>query len=185
MSVAPERDLRINWCFFSLALKNNDLENNNDNFEVTAHKASHRILRIMLEAQKEGADIGEMYTYFGGKKHLEKQLFDDEMIKQALNHLDLPDVLFTAADNTHLDQELNDSTQSATDIVGNNVGVPIITFEIDNQKTGFFGPVLNKLPDIRTSLNIWDSVSTLAQIPEFSELKRRHNGPADTTSTKT
>ena len=66
-----------------------------------------------------------------------------------------------------------------------DIGVPVIVFESENgTKQGYFGPVLNELPELEESLVIFDSLSKLATVKSFYELKRtRPAGDPDVYST--
>ena len=75
--------------------------------------------------------------------------------------------------------------KEAISVAGEDIGVPTIVFELeDGTKTGYFGPVLQDLPDKEESLRLWDSLSVLATDKSFYELKRsRPAGVPDVYST--
>ena len=55
----------------------------------------------------------------------------------------------------------------------------------DGERRGYFGPVLNAMPNEEEGLAIWDGLSTLAPVTSFYELKRtRPGGGPDTASTE-
>ena len=65
-------------------------------------------------------------------------------------------------------------------LVGNDVGTPIIgVLDATGNEVGIFGPVITAIPaDHDDALRLWDSVTFLAGLPEFHELKRtRRTGP--------
>ncbi len=187
IQVSAHREIAIRWRPFSLALKNDELVARDDESEHAAnHRGSHRVLRVIAAASESYADkLLDMYTLFGIKFHLVDTPFDDAMIRDVLADLELPSELARAADDETYDKALHGSMQSALDIVGNDVGVPLIVFALDDDsKQGYFGPVLNELPELEESLQIWDGLSKLATTKSFYELKRsRPGGDPDVVST--
>jgi hypothetical protein len=67
---------------------------------------------------------------------------------------------------------------SAFDVVGKDVGIPIIVFEDGNKKLGYFGPVLSQVPIGKDAINVWEGVSKLASYNHFFELKRTRDESA-------
>ncbi len=187
IQVAEKRDITINWQPFSLALKNNELSNSNSEGSAYAqsHNEAHRILRVIEAGVAAGADRGKLYTDFGSIKHIENNPYDDMAIAIVLGINKLDASLADAADDTSYDEQLQASLATAVSIVGPDVGVPTIIFTRDDgSKVGYFGPVLQSLPDKENGLKIWDSLATLAVTHEFYELKRsRPSGLPDTGST--
>lgn len=183
--VSGQRDLKIDWRPFSLALKNDELDGQDHTKEAANHRAAHRVLRVMLAAEKHGADLGRLYTEFGKPFHLLDQAYDDSLITQALADLDLPADLLAAADDTAYDDKLASSLQTAIKVAGDDIGVPTIVFTADDgSKSGFFGPVLQQLPSEAAAFRLWDGLSQLAADSNFYELKRsRPGGKPDVFST--
>jgi hypothetical protein len=126
-----------------------------------------------------------MYTTFGIKHHVAGFDLDDEIIAGVLDEHHLPVHLLDAGDDVGYDVQLNSSMQSAIDIAGSDIGVPTIVFEaVDGTLNGFFGPVLQTLPDLDEGLRLWDGLSLLASDKNFYELKRsRPSGGPDVAST--
>lgn len=139
----------------------------------------------MLAAQNKGASIIDLYTDFGIQHHVAGNEFDDELIRKVLAKHKLPADLLQAADDTAYDKELRASLKSATDVAGQDIGVPTIIFKLaDGSKNGYFGPVLQNLPELDESLKLWDGLSLLATNKSFYELKRsRPAGNPDVYST--
>lgn len=186
LMVSSQRNLDITWQPFSLAIKNNELEPRDDESEHAAlHRASHRVLRVMAAAEKNGAKLIDLYTTSGVKHHVAGFDFDDDHLREILTENNLPLELAAAADDTSYDQALRDSMQGALDAAGQDIGVPTIVFTNETgQKQGFFGPVLQTLPDASEALDLWDGLSKLATNSSFYELKRsRPSGDPDVYST--
>lgn len=185
LMVSGDRNINISWCPFSLAIKNDELLGKNNSHSSDAHRSAHRVLRVMMAAQKQGAKLIDLYTDFGIANHIAGQEFNDELIRDVLDKHKLSPDLLKAADDKSYDESLKDSIASATEIVGQDIGVPTIVFELkDGTKAGYFGPVLQDLPDKEESLKLWDALSELATSKSFYELKRnRPQGGPDVYST--
>ncbi|NLA43042.1 disulfide bond formation protein DsbA [Candidatus Saccharibacteria bacterium] len=185
--ISNERDINTTWRPFSLALKNNEVYlKSGENKNTFAHQNSHRALRVMLAANKQfDTPLIDLYSASGMIYHILGEPLDDNGLKLMLKNLNLPENLISAADSDLFDKELKSYIDEATKIAGKDIGVPTIIFNLaDGSRHGYFGPVLNRLPDMDESLKIWDSLSTLATTPSFFELKRsRKSNMADVAST--
>ena len=70
--------------------------------------------------------------------------------------------------------DLRTRQQRAVDLVGDDVGTPVIRIG----DTAFFGPVVTPAPTGEAALQLWDGVVLAASVPGFFELKRsRDVGP--------
>lgn len=187
LMVSGERDLEVTWRPFSLALKNDELDpaTPDKTEHGDMHRAAHRVLRVMLAAEDRGAKLIELYTAFGIPYHLAGDAYDDNLIAKVLERQGLPAALASAADDTSYDEQLAVSIKSATDVAGQDIGVPTIIFTAtDGSQQGFFGPVLQELPGLEAALKLWDGLSLLASNKDFYELKRsRPDGQPDVAST--
>jgi len=184
--VSGERDINITWQPFSLAIKNDVLPGgggSSDHAEL--YRSSHRVLRVLLAAHKGGAQLVDLYTDFGIARHLSGDDFTDELIARIVQRRQLPAACAQAADDVSYDSAIRASMNEALELTGQDVGVPIIVFENkDGSKNGYFGPVLQTLPDLEESLALWDGLSALAANTNFYELKRtRPSGNPDVYST--
>lgn len=180
LQVSAEREIDITWRQFSLALKNDELTaKDGDNKYVMAHRASHRVHRVIAQAVAEhGASAIELYSEFGIRYHIMERELDDEVILEVLAAKELPAELLSFADDTSLDAGLQTEIDSAVEAAGKDIGVPTIIFKAsDGERLGYFGPVLNSLPDtLIESLAIWDGLSKLATVKSFYEIKRNRPG---------
>ena len=189
LEVSVQRDVDVTWRPFSLAMKNNELAGDDDavNEHGEMHRSSHRVLRVITKAaEQHGASVIDLYSAFGRRFHLDHEKYDDMMIADVLADAGLPAELAKAADDTSLDEGLQASIDSAVEAVGDDTGVPTIVFVSDDgQRRGFYGPVLQELPNKDDALCLWDSLVGLVSVPAFYELKRtRPEGMPDTASTK-
>jgi DSBA-like thioredoxin domain len=183
--VSNDRNINITWKPFSLAIKNDTLHNNADSKYAAGSRAAHRVLRVMLAAEKEKASLLDLYTEFGIQHFVVGLDYDHAMIKKILERKKLPVSLLKFADDEKLDAKIEASMKEAISIAGEDIGVPTIVFELkDGTKAGYFGPVLQDLPDKEESLRLWDGLSMLATDKSFYELKRsRPAGGPDVYST--
>lgn len=179
LMVQPQRGIDIEWKPFSLALKNKELKDLNKNDKnAVEHRSSHRVLRVIQRATlQHGASLIDLYTAFGIGFHISGKPYDNKMIESVLKQKDLPLSLLEYADDEKIDDSLENIIKEATEVVGNDIGVPTIIYNKKGAKTGFFGPVLQELPDKDEALKLWDSLLVLTSTNSFYELKR--NRPSD------
>lgn len=188
LQVSAHRDITIDWQPFSLALKNDELvARDGESVHAQSHRDSLRMLRVLLATEKQhNLSLLDGYTASGMIRHILGDPLDDGGIRAVVvNQLELPESLMTAADDTNYDEILKNHIDEAVAIVGKDIGVPTIIFELESgEKQGYFGPVLNELPELSESLTIWDGLSQLATVKSFYELKRtRPTGNPDVAST--
>lgn len=187
LEVQGERDIDITWRQFSLAIKNKELANDgsDESPHGEVHRAAHNVNRVILAAVEQGASAIDLYTAFGTRNHIDGRKYDDAMITEVLAEQGLSADLAKAAQDTSYDAKLEKELQSALDAAGGEVGVPTIVFTgKDGKRLGYFGPVLNEMPEREEGLAIWDGLEKLATVTSFYELKRtRPKGGPDTAST--
>jgi len=186
LQVSNKRDITIQWIPFSLTLKNNELDQRTKHTPYAEeHYAAHRVIRVIEAATEHGGSLINLYTRFGISYHLGKEKFTDSLIEEILKEQELPASLLKEADSKNWDPILQNKIDQAVSVVGNDIGVPTIIFQnTKGQKRGFFGPVLQDLPEIDESVKLWDAISALAQSSHFYELKRaRPQGMPDVVST--
>ncbi len=162
----------VSWKSFSLLIKNGS-DMNKD--YVEKFTATRDMLRIVEFARSKYGNriVDRLYTEFGIKVHHESD-FSDLAIKQVLKKvcsLDF-DEMCNSKDNSELDKVINESMDSAFEVVGRDVGVPIIVFDNTNKKLGYFGPVLSKSPVGEEATRLWHGIKNLAEYEHFFELKR-------------
>lgn len=187
LQISSHREVNVTWRPFCLAIKNDELAKKpNETRHAQSHRDSLRMLRVILAAERDhGTELIRSYTESGMIRHILGDHLDDAGIAQVISNLELPAELLAAADDTSYDTTLQHSLDEAIAVVGNDIGVPTIVFELpDGRQQGYFGPVLNELPELQDSLTIWDSLCRLAIVPGFYELKRsRPEGDPDVGST--
>jgi hypothetical protein len=174
--VQPHRDIDITWRPISLLLKN-EPEPGSGWYDSAAF--THGLLRVMESVRTSDGNDGvfKLYWEFGSRIHHDKESPFDPA--DALAEVGL-DVSHAAAfDDGSWDEVILASMDEALELVGNDVGTPIIAF--DNSagvKTGYFGPVISRIPSPEKSIAMWDALVTMMDIDSFFELKRtRSEGP--------
>lgn len=184
--VSKSRDINIQCFPFSLAMKNNELDGEDVTGHLDTHSIAHKVIR-MIEAihEKEGLSRSDLYTAFGKAYFVEKELHDDIFMAEVLNRLGLSDHYLEIAESEQYDPQIRDHLNNAIEIVGDDVGVPLTIFENENgEKQGYFGPVLQGLPDEHEGLELFDGLSKLATSSRFFELKRSRKGGSKVKTTK-
>lgn len=186
IEVSEHRDISIDWLPFSLAMKNEELNGDDVTGHLDTHTIAHQVLRIIESVYKnEGIDRGVLYTEFGKSYFLDKKLNDDDFMQAVLERMGVDSKYILEAENSDIDKSLKAHIKNAIEIVGDDVGVPLIIFLNENgQRQGYFGPVLQGLPEKQEGLVLWDALSLLGSNSHFYELKRSRTGGSKVKSTK-
>lgn len=180
--VAPRRDLDVDWRSISLKVRNEGRELDPE-YEAKVRPAIERsfgLLRV-VEAVREaghGDRIRDLYLEMGRHFHHHDDdglTFDIEvtLVKAGV------DGSFAAAyDDPSWNEHVRASTVEAETVAGDDVGTPIVAFEVDGQWRGYFGPVLPAVPRGEDAVRLWDGLAAMIQVEGFYELKRtRTLGP--------
>ncbi len=175
--VAAQRDLDIEWLPISLLVKNGTRKGEPFFKEVTA---SHGMLRVVeaLRAAGHADRIGDLYTELGRSLHVAGEPVD---LAAILDGLGLARGFAGAADDEGHDAAIRSAMDDGLALVGDAVGTPIIAVERSDGtgRVGLFGPVITELPDVESSLRLWDGFIAMVETDGFFELKRtRSVGPA-------
>jgi 2-hydroxychromene-2-carboxylate isomerase len=168
--VQPHRDLDIEWLPISLLEKNGTREGEPFFAEVTA---SHGMLRVVeaLRAAGHADRIGDLYTELGRALHVDEVPVD---LRAVLSGLGLDKRFAQAADDERHDAAIRESMEDGLGLVGSAVGTPIIAVPRSDGsgRVGLFGPVITALPDVESSLRLWDGFIAMVETDGFYELKR-------------
>jgi len=174
--VQPHRDIDITWRPISLFLKN---EPDQDSPWYEGSKFTHGLLRVMESVRTSDGNDGvfKLYWEFGSRIHHDKETPFDPADALATVGLDTSHAL--AFDDESWDAVIRSGMEEGLALVGNDVGTPIIAFDnSDGVKTGYFGPIISRIPSTEKSVAMWDALVTMMDIDSFFELKRtRSEGP--------
>ena len=175
--VLPHRNLDVNWQPISLLWKN-DPPVGSPYYEG-AH-FTHRLLRVQESVRTTEGDDGvlRLYREYGKRLHHDgERPFDPVDALKAVGY----DVKHAEAfDDERWDEEIRTRMDQGLELVGTNVGTPIIAIErSDGSWGGYFGPVISKVPSTEQSLELWDALVDMMDIDEFFELKRTRTGAPD------
>lgn len=164
--VEQVRDITVDWHVMSLGILNDAEDKEQDpNVWLPARAA------VAVE-QRLGHDrLGEFYTAVGTQIHNNDVSDREAAVRTALEEIgasEQADQVIADARTDVNDKALASSHQQAIDLVGNEVGTPVVQFG----DTAFFGPVLSKIPRGEEAGKIFDGAVALAGYPYFYELKR-------------
>ena len=65
------------------------------------------------------------------------------------------------------------------DLVGDDVGSPVIRLPDVSSEVAYFGPVVNPVPRGDDALRLWAGIEALVSTPQLYELKRTRTAPPD------
>ena len=168
LEVQAQRDIEVKWNIFSLAVLNEGRELKPE-YRERIDKTWGPVRVIAAAKKKNGYEVVlPLYTEIGTLFHPGAKPVAIETISEALQNQKLDSSLIDFYDTNDFDQDLRDSTKAGLDLVGDDVGTPIISIE----GVAFFGPVLTPAPKGSEALKLWDGVVAAASLPGFFELKR-------------
>jgi 2-hydroxychromene-2-carboxylate isomerase len=181
LEVVKVRPVEVRWHVMSLAVLNEPrLDTLPDDYRELI-KSGWGPVRVCIAAeQKYGNEVlGPLYTALGTRFHNQGLEKNRETIVAALEEAGLPAELADAADSDEYDTELRASHKEGIDLVGQDVGTPVIAVPgADGEQVAFFGPVVTPAPKGEAAAKLWDGTLMVASIPGFYEIKRtRTVGP--------
>lgn len=174
MEVQQVRPVDVTWSVMSLAVLNEgrDLP---ENYRKMVDRAWGPVRVIIAAVEQYGDKVTKpLYDAMGTRIHLGGEKDYAAVIVPALEEVGLDTSLARFADTDEHDEALRASHQRAIDLVGDDVGTPVISVEGET----FFGPVVTPAPKGEAAGRLWDGCVLVAGTPGFYELKRsRTVGP--------
>jgi hypothetical protein len=181
LEVEKVRPVEVRWHVMSLAVLNeNKLDELPEGYrEMLA--AAWGPVRVCIAAEREHGPkaLGPLYTALGTRLHNRGEELSRRLLTGALEEAGLPTDLADAADSTEYDEALRASHKEGIDLVGQDVGTPVIAVPgADGSRIAFFGPVVTPAPKGEAAAKLWDGTLMVASTPGFFEIKRtRDVGP--------
>lgn len=171
--VEKVRDIEIDWVPMSLAVLNDGRDIPED--YAAMMEANWGPARVFAKVKEEAPEkVDALYTAMGTIVHAGDEggkkgygAYDD-VIKRALEKVDLPEHFAEVANTNDVDDLLRGFHAKAIDAVGDDVGTPVVALN----GTAFFGPVITRVPEGEEAGKLFDHAVGLAEFPYFFELKR-------------
>lgn len=166
--VTRVRDVEVTWSVMSLSVLNEGRDLSPGYLRMLDD--SWGPVRVIVAAAGDHGDhvIKPLYDAMGTRIHPGGMTDMNAVIEQALAEVALPSELAAVAHSTAVDEQLRASHQRAIDLVGDEVGTPVISVD----GVAFFGPVLSPAPRGEAAGRLWDGCALVAGTPGFFELKR-------------
>lgn len=184
LEVEKVRPVEVRWHVMSLAVLNEDkLDQLPEEYAENMRPGGKAWgpVRVVIAAQQLHGDeaVGRLYTALGTRFHNEGLGVNPESIAAALEDAGLPADLIEYAGKDTYDAELRASHKEGIELVGQEVGTPVIAVPgHDGEQIAFFGPVVTPAPKGEEAAKLWDGTLMVASIPGFYEIKRtRTAGP--------
>ncbi|WP_413809476.1 DsbA family protein [Streptomyces sp. OE57] len=181
LEVEKVRPVEVRWHVMSLAVLNEPkLDELPEEYRELLKTAWGPVRVCIAAEQKHGSEVlGPLYTALGTRFHNQGLEKNRETIVAALEEAGLPAELADFADSDAYDTELRASHKEGIDLVGQDVGTPVIAVPgSDGEQIAFFGPVVTPAPKGEAAAKLWDGTLMVASIPGFYEIKRtRTVGP--------
>ncbi|GAA0640695.1 DsbA family protein [Streptomyces malaysiensis subsp. malaysiensis] len=181
LEVEKVRPVEVRWHVMSLAVLNEPkLDELPEEYRELLKTAWGPVRVCIAAEQKHGSEVlGPLYTALGTRFHNQGLEKSRATIVAALEEAGLPGDLADYADSDAYDTELRASHKEGIDLVGQDVGTPVIAVPgSDGEQIAFFGPVVTPAPKGEEAAKLWDGTLMVASIPGFYEIKRtRTVGP--------
>ena len=181
IEAAQVRDMDLTWSVMSLSVLNEGREELAEDYKAFLAKAWVPVRTIIAATQGMAEDEAnelrkKMYDAYGRRIHLDGRGADDlvGLTAEVVAELGLDPALNDAGSSDAHDEELRASHQRAMDLVGDDVGTPVVSVD----DVAFFGPVVTPAPQGEAAGRLWDGCVLVAGTPGLYELKRsRTAGP--------
>ncbi|MFC7402571.1 disulfide bond formation protein DsbA [Citricoccus sp. GCM10030269] len=169
LEVEKVRPITVNWRIMSLSVLNEDKDLDAGYRESVERGWLPARAATQVWDRHGNEAVGKYYTAVGTRIHNEGQKDFEVAVREALDELGLEtEDILEAARTDVLDEKLRASHQAGIDLVGDEVGTPVVSFN----GTAFFGPVMTRIPRGEEAGTIFDAAVTLAGYPYFYEIKR-------------
>ncbi len=178
--VEKVRDIEVEWKPMSLSVLNEGRDELPEEYKfmMQCNWTPARLFNVVFSQDGQEA-VDKLYTALGTKVHNENRIDRhahvdepehafDELIKEALAEVGLPEERLAQALTTEFDELMRENHAEAMKEVGNDVGTPVVKLN----DVAFFGPVLTRIPRGEEAGKIFDGSVAVASYPYFFEIKR-------------
>ncbi|OHQ75668.1 disulfide bond formation protein DsbA [Corynebacterium sp. HMSC073H12] len=178
--VEKVRDIAVEWKPMSLSVLNEGRDELPEEYKfmMQCNWTPARLFNAVFSQDGQEA-VDKLYTALGTKIHNENRIDRhahvdepehafDELIKEALAEVGLPEERLAQALTTEFDELMRENHAEAMKEVGNDVGTPVVKLN----DVAFFGPVLTRIPRGEEAGKIFDGSVAVASYPYFFEIKR-------------
>lgn len=168
MEVEKVRDIEVTWSQMSLSVLNEGRDLPDE--YVALMEQGWTPVRVIAAARKaHGEQVTKpLYDAIGTRIHLGGEQDFRAVTAAALEEVGLPAELIEAADTDAHDAFLRESHDQAIELVGDDVGTPVISVD----GVAFFGPVVSPAPKGEAAGRLFDGCVLVAGTDGFFELKR-------------
>ena len=169
LEVEQVRDVEIRFHVMSLSILNENAEDLPERYREMLDRGWGPVRVATAAAQKHGAHVlRDLYTAIGTRVHPGGRGLDATVLAEALEEVGLEPELVQAADTDAYDDALRASHERAMELVGTDVGTPVIAVN----GVAFFGPVVSPAPKGEAAGRLWDGCLLVAGTDGFFEIKR-------------
>jgi 2-hydroxychromene-2-carboxylate isomerase len=166
--VEKVRDVEVRWHVMSLAVLNEGRDLSEEYRRLMAD-AWGPVRVVVAAAELHGEQfVKPFYDALGTRRHPGGRTDTEAIVAESLAEVGLPADLARYATSEEFDDALRASHQRAIDLVGADVGTPVVAFN----GTAFFGPVITPAPRGEAAGRLWDGLALITGVPGFYELKR-------------
>lgn len=183
LEAAAVRDLDVTFRVMSLSVLNEGRDGLSEGYRELLERGWGPVRVLVAAARAHGDEVlGDLYAAIGTRKHPGGRGDTDEDLKlvvsEALAEVGLPADLMDAwahQPGDEIDADLRARHQLAIDLVGDDVGTPVVKVN----DIAFFGPVVTPAPKGEAAGRLWDGCVLVAGTPGFYEIKRSRDAEPD------
>lgn len=174
LEVEKVRDIDLQFHVMSLSVLNDGRDLDEDYRKLMDEGWAGVRVALGVEREHGQAALRDFYTAIGTRLHPGGEEYGRAAIEGALADVGLPVSLADLGETDEHDDELRRSHHAGMDLVGDEVGTPVIHL---NGK-GLFGPVISPAPKGEQAGRLFDGFALVTEYDGFFEMKRtRTVGP--------
>ncbi|MBA2280863.1 MAG: DsbA family protein [Actinomycetota bacterium] len=176
LRAAETEDVQVVFAPFSLAHINRDREIPEEHRgHVDAGRSALRVVQRLIDDDDQAA-VARLYDEWGTLLHRDGGTPSLDLVRAATQAAGLADDVAAAVDDPSFDAAIAAATDGASDAAGRDVGSPVLRWDEGGTSVAVFGPIIDELPDVEGSADLWRGVRSLARHGELKELKRGRVG---------